>query len=174
MMKSFELRSITEADLPIPGADPWYARREDPALTVMTDFRELASITVAESAPIDAALEHMKHAGVRCAFATNESERVVGLITSYDIVGEKPLRHARTVTAQRKDILVRDIMVRIADWKVAYITDLERSTVEDVRRRFDESALTHLPVVEPQQSGQLRLRGLLSAAKVRRLLSKAK
>jgi CBS domain containing-hemolysin-like protein len=172
-MKTFELLSIAEPELPIPGADPWYAQPGDPALNVMTDFRERTSITVAESAPIDAALEHMKHAGVRCAFSINEADRVVGLVTSYDILGEKPVRHVQTVAGQRSDVLVRDIMVKITDWRVADAHDLERSTVDDVRRRFEESALTHIPVVEVSQNGQRHLRGLLSAAKVRRLLGRS-
>jgi hypothetical protein len=57
--------------LQIPGADPWHASPLDPALSVMTDFRERPSVTVSELSSIDAALEHMKRAGVRSASATD-------------------------------------------------------------------------------------------------------
>ena len=81
-MTSLQLRTVASPALHIPGTDPWHARGEDPALTVMTDFRERASITVADTDPIDAALEHMKHTGVRCAFAVDaERHLVIGLIT---------------------------------------------------------------------------------------------
>jgi CBS-domain-containing membrane protein len=171
-MPNFLLKSLTESDLPVPGAEPWHARPEDPAITVMTDFRERSSVTTADSATIDAALEHMKHAGVRCAFATNDAQRVVGLVTAYDIMSEKPMRYLRAVPGQRQDVLVRDIMVRIAEWRVADVKDLERSTVAVISRHFEETRLTHIPVMELNPEGRRQLRGLLSAAKVRRLLSR--
>jgi CBS domain-containing protein len=171
-MPNFQLKSPTEIDLPIPGAEPWHAKPEDPALTVMTDFRERSSVTTADTATIDAALEHMKHAGVRCAFATNAARRVIGLITAYDIMGEKPMRYLRAVPGQRHEVLVRDIMLRLSDWRVADVGDLERSTVASVSRQFDETQLTHIPVMEFNQDGRRQLRGLLSAAKVKRLLAK--
>ncbi len=171
-MPNFLLKSLAESDLPIPGAEPWHARPEDPALSVMTDFRERSSVTTADTATIDAALDHMKHAGVRCAFATNATQRVVGLITAYDIMGEKPMRYLRAVPGQRHEVLVRDIMVRLADWRVADVKDLERSTVAVVSSHFDETQLTHIPVMEFNPEGRRQLRGLLSAAKVKRLLSK--
>jgi len=171
-MQNFLLKSPTESDLPIPGAEPWHAKPEDPALTVMTDFRERSSVTTADTVTIDAALEHMKHAGVRCAFATNAARRVIGLITAYDIMGEKPMRYLRAVPGQRHEVLVRDIMLKLGDWRVADVGDLERSTVASVSRHFDETQLTHIPVMEFNQDGRRQLRGLLSAAKVKRLLAK--
>jgi CBS domain-containing protein len=159
--------------LQIPGADPWYANSADPALTVMTDFRERASITVLTSTTIDAALEHMKHTGVRCAFAIDEERHVVvGLITAYDIMSEKPMHHMQTMVSPRRDVLVHDIMQRISDWQVVDIKDIERATVASVSRLFAKSRLTHIPVMESGEKGERRLRGLLSAARVNRLLAK--
>jgi CBS domain-containing protein len=172
-MRSLSLATTNALTLPIPGADPWHADPNDPALTVMTDFRERASITVSEISTIDAALDHMKHTGVRCAFAIDDENRVVvGLITAYDIMSEKPMRQMRSVHTPRHEILVRDIMQRIADWRVADIRELERATVVDVARLLEESGLTHIPVLETGERGERRLRGILSQARVRRLLSK--
>lgn len=172
-MARIALRTLSLPTLQIPGADPWYAAPNDPALTVMTDFRERSSVIVAETAPIDAALDHMKHNGVRCAFAVDEARRVVvGLVTSYDISGEKPVRFMQDTRTRRQAVLVRDIMQPIAEWKVADIRDIERSTVAGVSRLFDETEVSHIPVMETSAHGESRLRGLLSAAKVRRLLSR--
>jgi CBS domain-containing protein len=60
----------------------------------------------------------------------------------------------------------------LGDWQVLDIRDVERSTVAAVSRLFEETGLTHVPVMETGESGEQRLRGLLSGAKVRRLLSK--
>ncbi len=172
-MTKLSLVPLSTKTLQIAGADRWYAQPEDPALSVMTDFRERSSVTVPESIAIDSALEHMKHTGVRCAFAVDESQRlVVGLITAYDIMGEKPLRHMRLTSTVRAHVLVKDLMVRVQDWKVAQVRQIERHKVADVAQLFDETLLTHIVVVESDEGGVERLRGILSAAKVRRLLSK--
>ena len=152
-MSNFLLKTLAESDLPIPGAEPWHARPEDPALTVMTDFRERSSVTTADSVTIDAALEHMKHAGVRCAFATNATRRVVGLITAYDIMGEKPMRFLQSVgfsdrSITHKDILVRDIMEHATDWEVTEMHEVEKANVQNILEALQKSGRTHLPVLE--------------------------
>ena len=170
-MPTLSLVFVKLASLPIPGAEPWHAAPTDPALAVMTDFRDRASVTVADTDTIDAALDHMKHTGVRCAFAIDPKQRaVVGLITAYDIAGEKPTLHMQSFSVRHKDVLVRDIMQPLQDVRVVDFAALERATVASVARLFQESRLSHIPVMETTGQGERRLRGLLSAARVRRLL----
>lgn len=172
-MTPLALHTLRAPVLHIPGADPWYAAPNDPALSVMTDFRERASVTVSEAATIDAALDHMKHNGVRCAFVVDEARNaVVGLITAYDILGEKPTRYVEDTRSRRRDVLVRDIMLGTADWHVVDIREIEQATVRAVARLFDEAHVTHIPVMETGPRGEPRLRGLLSSARVKRLLSR--
>jgi CBS domain containing-hemolysin-like protein len=172
-MPALTLRTVTSQSLPIPGADPWHAAPGDPALTVMTDFRERASVTVSAVEPIDAALDHMKHAGVRSAFAVDERGRTVaGLITAYDIMGDRPLRHVQYHRSRRDAVLVRDIMTPTQELQCVDIHEVEQATVASVARMFDETGLTHVPVVETDEKGAQRLRGLLSAARVRKLLAR--
>ena len=172
-MHKITLSPLAATTLQIPGADRWYASPDDPALSVMTDFRERSSVTVPEMITIDAALEHMKHTGVRCAFAVDEAQRqVVGLITAYDIMGEMPMRHTRLTSSVRAHVLVKDLMLRLHDWRVAHVKQIENHTVSSVARLFDETLLTHIVVTETDDHGLERLRGILSAAKVRRLLAR--
>ena len=171
-MKALALRRTDAFELPIPGGEFWHVRPEDPAVNVMTDFMVTAPITVAESASIDNALEHMRHTGVRSAFATDERRRVVvGLITAYDIVGEKPLRHMHDAEMQRRDVLVWHLMRRVVDWTWLAFDDLSQATVTDVAVLLDSAALSHVTVMAPALDATLRLRGLFSAAKIRRLLA---
>jgi len=172
-MPTLAFKSLTALSPGIPGTETWHAHPDDPAVTVMTDFRSRSSVTVAATATIDAALEHMKHAGVRCAFAVDEAQRVVlGLITAYDITSEKPMRHQQAMSARRRDVLVKDIMQPLAEWRVLDIQDLERASVAAVAKLFDESQLTHIPVFETRAGGEQCLRGLLSAARIKRLLAR--
>jgi CBS domain-containing protein len=170
-MSILSLTVVTNTTLQIPGAEPWHADPQDPALTVMTDFRERASVTVPDTVVIDEALGHMRHAGVRCAFAIDDSSRVVvGLITAYDIIGEKPIQYMYSRSVPRKEVLVRDIMQKPSRWRVVDIEQIERATVAAVSDMFARKRLTHVPVMETSETGEQRLRGLLSAAKVKRLL----
>ncbi len=166
-----KLKSIQSGTLPVPGFEPWYVCAADPALSVMIDFRSRSSVTVSESSPLDEAIEHMKHAGVRCAFVVDEKKTaVVGMVTAYDILGEKPQQHMHFTGVAHDDVRVKDIMQKISDWRVADIKDIERSTVCDVFEVFNQTEVTHLPVMETTESNEQRLRGLLSFAKVKRLL----
>jgi CBS domain containing-hemolysin-like protein len=168
------LTKITDTRLTVPGMDPWHVDSTDPAISVMTDFREHASITVSERTPIDAALEHMRHTGVRSAFVTDEFTRlVVGLVTAYDITSEKPMMHMQMSGIPRGGILVADIMHPVTEWRVVDIADLEKTNVAAVAAMFARSGLTHVPVIETSAAGAQRLRGLLSAARVKRVLHSA-
>lgn len=172
-MNNLLLTVVANNRLQIPGVEPWHADPKDSALTVMTDFRERTSVTVSDTAMIDEALEHMRHTGVRSAFTIDDQSRlVVGLITAYDIIGEKPMQYMQSAAIPRREVLVRDIMQKISEWHVADIKQIERVTVAAVSNMFAEMRLTHVPVMETRETGEQRLRGLLSAAKVKRLLSR--
>lgn len=168
---NLHLKSIQSDRLPIPGAEPWHVRASDPASSVMIDFRSRSSVTIAETASLDEALEHMKHVGVRCAFIVDDKRSaVVGMLTAYDILGEKPQQQMHFSGMTRDDLRVKDIMQILKDWQVTTIEDIESSSVGDVLQVFVKTDVTHLPVVEGTEHNEQRLRGLLSFAKVKRLL----
>ena len=169
--EKLKLKSIQSDNLPVPGAEPWYVCETDPALSVMIDYRSRPSVTLPETTSLDEALQHMKHAGVRCAFVVDKKKQAVaGMLTAYDISGEKPQQYMRLTGVGHDDVLVKDIMQKVGAWRVTDIRDIERSTVGDVLKVFKEAGVTHLPVMEATEFNEQRLRGLLSFAKVRRLL----
>src|SRR3984885_11498335 len=153
-MNILSLYAVTKTSLQIPGLEPWYADPQDPALTVMTDFRERASVTVPDTASIDEALEHMRHTGVRCAFAIDERRRiVVGVITAYDVTGEKAMLFMQSEAIPRREVQVRDIMQEISECPVADIKQIERATVSAVSNMFAKAQLSHVPVMETRETG---------------------
>jgi CBS domain containing-hemolysin-like protein len=166
-----KLKTIQSDPLPIPGADPWYVTATDPAILVMIDYRSRSSVTIPETSTIDDALVHLKHTGVRCAFVVDQNKKVVvGMITAHDILGEKPQQHMRLTSVDHNEVLVKDIMQKLNDWRIADIKDLEQSTVGDLLEVFNATGMSHLPVIERTENNEQRLRGLLSFSKVKRLL----
>ncbi len=83
---------------------------DTPAIMTMTDLRQVPALTVEPHVSIDWALERMRVNGVRLLLVTNHDSDVVGLITSNDIQGHKPLRFLRETHVRRAEIRVRDIM----------------------------------------------------------------
>jgi CBS-domain-containing membrane protein len=170
-MAALRLTRIADQALPVPGADPWYVSAGDAAATVMTDFSERHSVTVAAGASLEAALDHMKHTGVRCAFVLDDAgQRVIGMITAYDIMGVRPMQIMQATEVSRSELSVRNLMRTLPECPLLTMADVARATAGDIMRLFDESGLTHIPVVESIDGGQHRLRGMFSAARLRRIL----
>jgi CBS domain-containing protein len=156
-----------------PGNDPWQVELKDPAISVMTDFRVRAMFTVRPDETIDEALNKMKIAGLRIAFVKEKSsENILGTITSYDIMGEKPMRYLQSVGfadrgVTHKDIRVSDIMEHSKDWIVADMKNVEQANVQNILEALQKCGKTHLPVLET--GSETRMRGLFSSAKILRL-----
>jgi CBS domain-containing protein len=158
-----------------PSNEPWQVDLKDPALSVMTDFRVRAMFMVHPDETIDDALHKMKVAGLRIAFVKEKgSDRLLGSITSYDIMGEKPMRYLQSVGfsdkgVTHKDIRVGDIMEHSKDWVVAELHEIEKANVQNVLEALQKKGRTHLPVLDVMAGQQPRLRGLFSSAKILRL-----
>src|SRR5260370_29314680 len=91
-------------------SDGHFLDPSDPAILAITDFTREHPVTVDEERQIDDALHDMIHLGVRAMLVVRE-QRVVGLITSYDIQGERPLQFLQTSTYTRhQEIRVGHIM----------------------------------------------------------------
>ncbi len=158
-----------------PKNEAWQVKLTDPAIAIMTDFRERNFFKVGADEQIDEALRKMKHAELRAAFVLDkQNDKLVGIITAYDIMGEKPLRYMHsTGFTEHKDIVVSDIMEKIEDMVAVEVHDVERSSVQSVLDVLQKCGRTHLPVVEKSDE-EFHLRGLFSSAKVLRLTEESR
>ena len=142
----------------------------DSAAIVLTDFTWDAPVTVAADRFIDDALQDMIVAGVR-ALLVMRGEVVVGLITSYDIQGERPLQFLNTAGfARHSDIEVGHIMT---PWDMVPTVDLpwiSSASVADVLQRLRRKRASHFMVVEYPEQGGACVRGMFSRAEIERQL----
>jgi CBS domain-containing protein len=142
----------------------------DPAVHVVTDFVWDQPVTVPEELSIDDALREMIRAGVRALLVVRD-EVVIGLITSYDIQGERPLQFLAESGYRRHDeIEVGHIMTpweRVAtlDWQA-----LARARVSDLAAFFRRTAATHVVMVEHTDQRSSAVRGLISRTRLERQL----
>ena len=149
----------------------------DPALNLLTDFYLTPAISVLATTQIDNALTQMICSGVRLLFVVDAGFKLLGVVTSYDIQGEKPLRYlqsrdCRIGICSREDILVQDIMTPLHRWKVINYDQLIHATVANVVLTFKELGQRHLIVVDgvKDRSGGQVVRGLISLSTLERAL----
>ncbi len=162
---STEVTSLrTTADVP-------YLKLSDAAVRAMTDFTRDPAFSVAEDERIDAALDEMFRHGVRALFTLRDGQ-VTGLITSYDIQGERPQQLlARSTDLRREDIRVLDVLTPWSELGLITFDAVQSARVSDVMERFDITACTHLVVIQGSQ-GSVEVRGLLSRTRLRRQLER--
>jgi CBS domain-containing protein len=144
-------------------------RSNNPALHVMTDFTSKIAITVAPDRQIDAALTDMMRLSVR-AMLVVQGDGVIGLITSYDIEGPRPLRFAERGVRRREDIQVGDIMTEWDDLPTLDWHTVQTARISDMVEIFEGVGVMHLLVVESDERGAEVVRGLISRSRMERHL----
>jgi signal-transduction protein with cAMP-binding, CBS, and nucleotidyltransferase domain len=117
----------------------------DPAIYAITDFKRDYPMTVEAERQIDDALTDMIRLGVR-ALLVAKDQRLVGLLTSYDIQGERPMQFLQASNYSRH----QDIRV------------------------FEQRNLTHLLVIEiDRKTSHSVVRALASRSRLLRQLAGA-
>jgi len=157
-----------------PGQDLERVRIDSPALSVMTDLRNIPAATIDLEAPVDAANRFMIRRGVRLLLVSDDARRVLGLITSNDILGEKPVQFALERGIKRQDIRVRDIMTPCERLEVLDYADLIHSEVGHIVATLQRAGRQHALVVDMGADGKTQtVRGIYSASQIARQLGVA-
>src|SRR5438270_13826218 len=148
---------------------------DDPALLVVTDFTREHPVTIDPERQIDDALDDMIRMGVRALLVVRD-QRIVGLVTSYDIQGERPLQFLQSSTySHHRDIRVAHVMT---PWNA--LTSINWETLETMRagdllQVLEHAGLTHLIAVQADRTGSsCVVRALVSRARLIRQLSGAR
>ena len=162
----------TGINLVSPERDPEKKISEaSPALNVMTDLKIIRPFQIEASASLDAINEKMIACGVRLLFVRDKQQTLVGLITSNDILGEKPLLFSANNSCSRHDIEAKDMMTPISKLEAIPLAALEEATVGDVVIALEASRRHHMLVLQ-QKDGRNCVRGIISVTQVARQLGK--
>ena len=167
-MASFSLAQSGACALTRPA--PNTVTLDSPALDVMTDLAQVAAVTIDPGVSIQAANDYMIARAVRSLFVTAADGHVVGLVTTTDILGERPVRvsHARGV--KRNELVVSDVMTPIESVVAMRIEDVRAAKVGHVVASLKQAGRHHELVAEIQPKGPARIRGIFSASQIARQL----
>ena len=140
---------------------------DSPAVMTMTDLRQVSALTVEPNVSIDWALARMREGGVRLLLVVNHQNEVLGLITSTDIQGEKPLRLLRELNLRHSEIRVRDVMVPRDDLEFVAYEDILKASVGNVLETLRRTGRRHALVHDfDRHVGAQAVRGIFSATRL--------
>ncbi len=146
---------------------------DSPAILVMTDLRQQIAVTIEPNMSIDWALQRMKSSGVRLLLVVNADKRVLGLITSTDIQGEKPIKFREALSLRHEEIMVRDIMTPHSELEVADMSAVMRASVADVVSMLERDGRRHALVVDQDpHTDRQAIRGIFSATQIEKQLDR--
>jgi len=103
----------------------------------------------------------------------NPEGAVIGLITSHDIMGDKPISFTSQERIPRDRIRVGDIMVPQDDIQVLTMKDVTRANIGDIVLTLREACRQHALVMEQLPENQRMVRGIFSATHIGKKLGVA-
>lgn len=143
---------------------------DSPALQAMTDLSVLPTATTSSDLLLDQANTSMIQHGVRLLVVTEENDRIVGLITSNDTLGQKPVQVAQQKGLKPEDLKVVDVMVRVEDIDILPFEEVRKACVGDVVATLKSARRAHALVVGEGRGGQHLLVGIFSVFQIARQL----
>ncbi len=166
------LRSHTAFHVPCQELPPRVGL-DDPAESVMTDFRKVTAFTIDPDVSVDTAARVMRRRKVHLLLVVDVDNEVLGIITSNDLIGEKTLQCISARGIAREDALVRDIMTAQDRLEVISMDDVAHAHVGHVVATLKATGRRHAAVVDEDAAGRQVLRGLFAASQLERQLGEA-
>jgi CBS domain-containing protein len=139
-----------------------------PAIEVMTDLRRVEALTTTEDVTIDTAEKMMIDYGVRSLIVVDSEHKITGIITSTDILSDKPMQIIADRGLLHSDLLVRDVMTPAHKIKVIDLQDVVKAQVGHIVETLKESGRQHALVADVLENGHQRLCGIFSATQISR------
>jgi CBS-domain-containing membrane protein len=144
---------------------------DSPAVESMTDLVHTKAATIDPSTSLYEAEQHMIHQGVRLLFVVTKFPCVDGVITSYDLQGDKPLQLITQRRLLHADLRVSDLMTPLSELDTIGLDTLAKASVGQVMSTFAKTGHLHLLVLEgPSAASPSRIRGLISKSQFQRQL----
>ncbi len=143
---------------------------EDPATSAMTDLRCVSVVSERADSAMDHAHEKMRRYGVRTLVILDEADKVLGFLTTTDILGEKPMRFLKHHGGTHADILVRDVMTPQPSLEVLKLADVMAAKVGHVLATLKAAGRQHALVVTDRADGGHAICGIFSATQIARQL----
>lgn len=145
---------------------------DDPALAVMTDFSLVLANTINQNETIDNALNEMKLHGVHMLLATDDEQTISGIISSEDLLGEKPIKLLQHSRVERSNITVKMLMTTIKDIIAFDIDTIQQARVGNIVTTMKAFKQHYALVLRTKGDNAPFIRGLFSTSQISKQLHK--
>lgn len=180
-MSKLEKETPTRQPLPTVKAPPGtgfsepstytLVRADSPALSVMTDLKQVSAATIGPDVTLTQATQTMISRGVRLLLVVNRDDEVLGVITARDTQGERPIQMIQKLGGKFGDLLVKDLMCPREAMDLVMIDDVLQAKVSDIVTTLQTLKRQHALVGERDPlTGRMRIRGIFSATQIGRQL----
>lgn len=157
----------------IAKTQPWAngpVRLDSPASEVMTDLTLVKPASISPHASLVHAEQSMAGMGVHMLFVVTEMPVIEGLITSTDLLGERPVQLTRQRGVPFESLAVADVMTAFDRLEALDLETLQSARVSNVVATLKELGRNHLLVVDSSPGIGMRVRGVISRSQVERQL----
>ncbi len=139
---------------------------DSPASEVMTDLRHVYAAVIKPQTSMETANSYMVQRGVRLLLVLNPDNSLAGLITSTDILGDKPLRFIQERRVKHSEILVSDVMTPLDRLEAIPLSDVASAKVGHVIASLHDSGRQHTLVTTKDAQGHTIICGIFSRSQI--------
>lgn len=162
---------VSDNKLLFPTELPEVVHVNDSALDVMLDFNLSQPFTIKPEQLIDDAAAEMKVRNVHMLLVTTETRQIIGLISSEDILGEKPIKLSQERRLARHKIMVKMVMVPQTKILTFDMDTLHHAKVGHIINTMKKHQQHYALVVKKSNNGaQQVVQGLFSTSQISKQL----
>lgn len=150
---------------------PELVHLEDSALSVMIDFSKTPPYTIKPEDNMEHAIEEMEVTGTHLLLVVNAEGDFHGVLSSQDVLGEKPIKIIQERRVTRDQILVKTIMVPHTQIIAIDDTLLQHTHVGHIVKTLHEHHKQYALVVTASTDKKTqKVRGIFTMAQLRKQL----
>jgi len=140
------------------------------AIEVMTDLTQVNAAVTSPTATIDEANRYLVRRGVRMLLVLDDEDLLAGIVTSTDILGERPITLARERGIRHSQILIADVMTPAHRLDAFELRTVQGARVGQVVASLQRKRRHHALVTQQDDTGAIEVRGIFSLSHIARQL----
>jgi CBS domain-containing protein len=161
-----------QAHTPIhhPEAQDHLITLDSPALNLLTDFKSAPVETTHPETLVTQALNEMKAAKTKSLIVVNDEGEFLGLVSLKDLQGVRAARMAQSHGISPVELTIAEVMSPAEKLEAIEFKILINARVGHIAKILHEHDLQHLLVIDHDEIGTSRIRGIFSANRIARQL----
>ena len=143
---------------------------DDNAISVLSDFRLEQAPHCPKGISLEMAMTKLKQSGSNLLLVHNDQQQIIGLISSADISGEKPIKFVKDTGKKRDELKVKHLMTSIENIPTISTQEAVKAQIGDILQTLNSVASEYV-LVATQEDSNTAIRGVFSARTIAKSLN---